>query len=1038
VTAASGKDRWAVILAGGDGTRLQPLTRVISGDDRPKQFCAFQGSTTLLDQTRQRIALSVPNKHTLTVVTQTHERFYKPLFKTSAKSRLLVQPINKGTAPAILLSTLKIAQLSPSATVAFFPSDHHFTNEPQFMAQIENAFAAVPTDTEEVTLLGIKADKPEIAYGWIEPDVALERTNGYLSRVRRFWEKPSYSVARKLMERGCLWNSFVMIGGVKAFLKIIERTLPGLYGLFAEISSTFGTAAEATTLSRAYSSIPPSNFSQQVLAPSANNLFVIQMPSVGWCDLGEPERAVRALKLTDMKPPDRSMIRSQKEVDMSASAKTERLLSSPEIPSAGNSFPLGATVLPQGVNFSVFSRHATEIDLLLFDTVDDAVPTSVITLDPVSNRTYHYWHVFAPELQPGQIYGFRVRGPFEPERGLRFDSRKVLLDPYGRGVVVPKNYNRQAGANESDNTAVAMKSVVIDPHRYDWEGDTPLRTPSSRTIVYEMHVRGFTQHPSSGIASNKRGTYAGLIEKIPYLKHLGITAVELLPIFQFDVQDCPPGLINYWGYQPVAYFAPHQQYSSRQDPTGPIDEFRDMVKALHKANIEVILDVVFNHSAEGGESGPTFSFRGFDNPTYYILEADQSRYANYSGCGNSLNANNPIVRRLILDSLRYWVEEMHVDGFRFDLASILARDPEGRPMPSPPVVWDVESDPVLAGTKLIAEAWDAAGLYQVGSFVGDSWKEWNGLFRDDVRSFLRGEDNFVTRFAQRMIGSPDVYGHEEREAEQSINFVTCHDGFSLNDVVSYEQKHNEANLEGNRDGANDNRTWNCGVEGPTDDPAIERLRNRQVKNFLTINVLSLGMPMILMGDEMRRTQKGNNNAYCFDNEDNWLDWTLLKKHGDVHRFVTLLNASRPQQDADVEQQRLTLNQLLLQANKSWHGVKVDEPDWHSWSHTIALSQELKKEKLLLYLIVNAYWEPLEFELPTANGSQNPWRLWIDTALASPNDIVPWETAPAVSGLMYRAEARSVVALYSELSAKVTGPSKQRMNTSRQPKEGRRK
>jgi isoamylase len=724
---------------------------------------------------------------------------------------------------------------------------------------------------------------------------------------------------------------------------------------------------------------------------------------------------------------------------MTASAKRERRLSSPATPSIGNSFPLGANVLPGGVNFSAFSKHATEIDLLLFDTVDDALPASVITLDPVTNHTYHYWHVFVPGLGPGQIYGYRVRGPVDPERGLRFDAQKVLLDPYGRAVVVPKNYNRRAAAEDGDNTTAAMKSVVVDPKQYDWEGDAPLRTPSSRTIIYEMHVRGFTQHSSSGVAANKRGTYAGLIEKIPYLKDLGVTAVELLPVSQFDVQDCPAGLVNYWGYQPVAYFAPHRQYSSRQDPTGPVDEFRDMVKALHKAHIEVILDVVFNHTGEGNATGPTLCFRGFDNPTYYILESDECRYANYSGCGNSLNANNPIVRRMILDCLRYWVEEMHVDGFRFDLASILARDSSGQPMPNPPVLWDIESDPVLAGTKLIAEAWDAAGLYQVGSFIGDSWKEWNGMFRDDVRSFLRGEENFVVRFAQRLLGSPDIYGHEEREAEQSINFVTCHDGFSLNDVVSYEQKHNEANLEENRDGANDNRTWNCGVEGPTDDPVIEKLRNRQVKNFLTVNVLSLGMPMILMGDEMRRTQKGNNNAYCFDNEDNWLDWTLLKKHADVHRFLSLLNASRPQRDAEMEQGRLTLNQLLLQANKSWHGVKVNEPDWNSWSHTIALSAELKKEKLVLHLIVNAYWEPLDFELPSANGSKNPWHRWIDTGLDSPHDIVPWETASSISGLTYRAEARSVVALYSELDSKGAGNSKRRATTFKHAaKDGKRK
>ena len=390
-----------------------------------------------------------------------------------------------------------------------------------------------------------------------------------------------------------------------------------------------------------------------------------------------------------------------------------------------------------------------------------------------------------------------------------------------------------------------------------------------------MHVRGFTRHPSSGVGEKKRGTYAGLIEKIPYLQELGITAVELLPVFAFDAQACPPGLVNYWGYQPVSFFSPHPAYSSRQDALGPVDEFRDMVKALHRAGIEVILDVVFNHTAEGGAHGPTFCFRGIDNPTYYILEQGGSRYADYTGCGNTLNANNPIVRRMIVDSLRYWVEEMHVDGFRFDLASILARDASGICCRIRRCSGIIESDPALAGTKLIAEAWDAAGLYQVGSFVGDAWKEWNGRFRDDVRDFFRGEPGSVRRVADRLVGSPEIYGHKRREPEQSVNFVTCHDGFTLNDLVSYNQKHNEANGEHNRDGADDNRSWNCGVEGPTDDPAIEKLRNRQVKNFFAATLLSLGMPMILMGDEVRRTQHGNNNAYCHDNETSWFDWTLL-------------------------------------------------------------------------------------------------------------------------------------------------------------------
>jgi glycogen operon protein len=560
-----------------------------------------------------------------------------------------------------------------------------------------------------------------------------------------------------------------------------------------------------------------------------------------------------------------------------------------------------------------------------------------------------------------------------------------------------------------------MKSVVVDPHTYDWEGDTPLANPSSRTVVYEMHVRGFTRHPSSGVAENRRGTYAGLIEKIPYLRDLGITAVELLPVFQFDPQDCPVGLVNYWGYAPVSFFAPHQAYSSEQDPLGPINEFRDMVKALHRAGIEVILDVVYNHTAEGGQDGPTLCFRGFDNGAYYMLERDLSVYANYSGCGNTLNANHPVVRRMIVDSLRYWVGEMHVDGFRFDLASILSRDSSGHTMATPPVLWDIESDPTLAGTKLIAEAWDAAGLYQVGSFIGDSWKEWNGRFRDDVRSFIRGEQGSVTRFADRILGSAEIYAHKQREMEQSVNFVTCHDGFTLNDLVSYDQKHNQANLEDNRDGSNDNRSWNCGVEGPTEDSAVERLRNQQVKNFFTITMLSLGMPMILMGDEMRRTQGGNNNAYCYDNANNWMDWGLLEKHADVHRFVKLLIARRLLRDAEAEQQRKSLDQLLREARKAWHGVRVEQPDWSDWSHSLALGAELRKQRLLFHLMTNAYWKALDFELPpTDDRGGDPWHCWINTALKSPLDIVEWQKAPAISDDKYRVEARSVVMLFRNL------------------------
>jgi isoamylase len=673
----------------------------------------------------------------------------------------------------------------------------------------------------------------------------------------------------------------------------------------------------------------------------------------------------------------------------------------------GVAAPLGATPDRKGTNFSVFSRHATGVELLLFDRADDAKAARTIRLDVAGNRTYHYWHAFAPGVAAGQIYGYRVEGPAEPSAGLRFDPAKVLLDPYGRAVAVPERYDREAASAAGDTTATSMKSVVVDPSDYDWEGDAPLRTPSARTIVY---VRGFTRHPSSGVDEKRRGTYAGLVEKIPYLQGLGVTAVELLPVFQFDPFDCPPGKINYWGYAPVSFFAPHRAYSARQDPLGPVDEFRDMVKALHRAGIEVILDVVFNHTAEGDERGPTVCFRGLDNPTYYILEADRRGYANYTGTGNTLNANHPIVRRLIVDSLRHWVAEMHVDGFRFDLASILARDESGGPMLDPPVLWDIESDPVLAGTKLIAEAWDAGGLYQVGSFIGDSWKEWNGRFRDDVRSFFRGEPGSVGRVADRLVGSPQIYGYEEREAEQSVNFVTCHDGFTVNDLVSYDRKHNEDNGEGNRDGADDNRSWNCGVEGPTDDPAIETLRNRQVKNFLAVTLLSLGMPMVSMGDEVRRTQRGNNNAYCQDNEISWFDWALVDRHADVLRFVSLLNAQRVTRSIGNERRRVSLNQMIREATKSWHGVKVGQPDWSEHSHSVAVSAVLREQETEVYLILNAYWEPLDFELPAAAGPGRPWRRWIDTSHASPQDIGPWHEGPACLDPVYRTGPRSVVVL----------------------------
>jgi glycogen operon protein len=680
----------------------------------------------------------------------------------------------------------------------------------------------------------------------------------------------------------------------------------------------------------------------------------------------------------------------------------------------GSSSPLGASVTASGVNFSVFSRSAAAVELLLFALEDNSQPARVVPIDPVTNRTYHYWHVFVPGLKPGQLYGYRVDGPSDAAQGMRFDPTKVLLDPYGRGVVVPKSYSRAAARIKGDNARTSMKNVVVDPDAYDWEGDTPLCRPASRTIIYEMHVRGFTRHSTSGVPENRRGTYAGLVEKIPYLQQLGITAVELLPVFQFDAQDAPPGRVNYWGYAPVSFFAPHQAYSSRPEALGAVNEFRDMVKALHRAGIEVILDVVFNHTGEGDHNGPTLSFRGLENSVYYVLEPDRSRYANYSGTGNTLNANHPVVRRLILDSLRYWVEKMHIDGFRFDLASILERDESGNLMPNPPVLWDIDSDPVLAGTKLIAEAWDAVGLYQVGSFIGDSWREWNGRFRDDVRSFFRGDEGSVVPLADRLLGSPQIYGHKQREAEQSVNFVTCHDGFTLNDLVCYERKHNEANGEDNRDGANDNRSRNWGVEGPTLDPAIEALRNRQVKNFLAVTMLSLGLPMILMGDEVRRTQQGNNNAYCQDNEMSWFDWSLIAEHRDVHRFVRLLCAQRVFEDTEPERQRLSLTQVLRSAKRAWHGVKLGRPDWAVSSHSLAFSAETQHDQLLVHVILNAYWEPLDFELAPLSGSDPLWRRWVDTSLESPDDIVEWDAARPVPSRVYRAGPRSVAALFARV------------------------
>ncbi len=687
----------------------------------------------------------------------------------------------------------------------------------------------------------------------------------------------------------------------------------------------------------------------------------------------------------------------------------------------GQSYPLGATVYPDGVNFSLFSQHAEKIELLLFAAPNDPYPFQTITLAPPQNRTFYYWHVFVQGLQAEQVYAYRVYGPHRPEQGLRFDPSKVLLDPYTKAIVGHSIYDCQAAREPGrDNCAQALRGIVVDTSTYDWEGDQPLHRPYADSVIYEMHVGGFTRHPSSGIAPEKKGTFAGLIEKIPYLKDLGITAVELLPVHTYDPDSAPDGLTNYWGYSTINFFVPHWKYSSNPCPLGSLDEFRDMVKAMHRAGIEVILDVVFNHTAEGNENGPTLSFRGIDNPTYYILDPDNpANYTNYSGCGNTFKGNHPIGGQLILDSLRYWVSEMHVDGFRFDLATVLTRGVKGKPIAqSEPgaisILWAIESDAVLAGTKLIAEAWDAAGLYSVGGFVeyADWFAEWNGPFRDDVRRFIKGEPGMVGTMAARILGSPDIYHRQDTDINRSINFITCHDGFTLNDLVAYNDKHNEANQEDNRDGANANFSWNCGEEGKTDDLEIEALRLRQIKNFLTILFMSQGTPMLLMGDEVRRTQQGNNNAYCQDNELSWFDWSQIDSQSELWCFLRrLINFA---QGLEIFRQETRLHVTLASPEPHiiWHGTQLEKPDWSNKSHSLAFSLRHPQANEHLHVILNAHWKPQEFELPLLS-REKCWYRVEDTALPLSKAFCELGTTAAHKGDTYLVEARACVVLIAQ-------------------------
>lgn len=654
-----------------------------------------------------------------------------------------------------------------------------------------------------------------------------------------------------------------------------------------------------------------------------------------------------------------------------------------------HSLPYGAVIRDGGVQFVIFSRSATEMRLLLYNDVADMNPVEVINFDPKKHRWGDIWSVFVPSVDAGQLYHFQASGPNDPNRGMRFDSNARLIDPYAKAL---------AGEfqDSSDGIIRPPKCVVVDDY-FDWAGDRHLNRDLSETIIYEMHVKGFTKHDSSGV--EYPGSYLGVIEKIPYLQSLGVTAVELMPVHEFPIRDIAGKVLerpNYWGYDPLAFFAPHRGYSASGKPGAQVNEFKQMVKALHEAGIEVILDVVFNHTSEGNEHGPTLSFKGLENSVYYMLENDPRYYKNYSGCGNTINGNHPIVREMIFHCLRHWVHNYHVDGFRFDLASILSRDRSGNLVPNPPLVEAIGEDPLLADTKIIAEAWDAAGAYQVGSFGDDRWAEWNGLYRDDVRKYWRGDGGMRGAMATRLSGSADLYQPGGRPPWASINFITSHDGFTMNDLVSYRDKHNLANGEDGRDGDNHNISDNLGIEGPTKNPVIEQLRLRQIKNMLATLLLSQGVPMIVAGDEFRRTQGGNNNAYCQDNEVSWLDWNLVKENKELIRFCRCLIEFRRHQPAVRRQQFLSgvPDKQDGWSDVSWYSPRGTAIDWHKDEHAMMclLSAPCANEDPAgagrdVLLMINSGGLSSRFLLP-AIAKTRDWRLFADTSLPAPNDIYP--------------------------------------------------
>jgi len=672
--------------------------------------------------------------------------------------------------------------------------------------------------------------------------------------------------------------------------------------------------------------------------------------------------------------------------------------------------PYGAIVHDGGVQFVVFSRSAHAMRVLLYDNVRDREPVDIVDLDLDLNRWGDIWSIFVPGIGPGMLYHFQADGPHEPERGHRFDPQARLIDPYAKalaGHFLPAD----------DGIIRPPKCVVIDDD-FDWQGDRHIRRHLSETIIYELNVRGFTNARSSDV--EHPGTYLGLIEKIPYLQSLGVTAVELMPVHEFLIHDCQGQKLerpNYWGYDPIAFFSPHRGYAAGTKPGCQVREFKQMVRALHQAGIEVILDVVFNHTAEGNERGPTFSFKGLENRVYYMLENGGKNYRNYTGCGNTVNGNHPIVRELIFHCLRHWVHNYHVDGFRFDLASILSRDREGHILPNPPVVEAIAEDPLLADTKIIAEAWDAAGAYQVGTFANLRWAEWNGRYRDDLRCFWRGDPHVTPALATRLAGSSDLYQPGGRQPYHSINFITSHDGFPLNDLVTYNEKHNELNGEEGRDGDNNNHSYNYGVEGPTRRKSIETIRLRQLKNMAASLLLSQGVPMLLAGDECRRTQRGNNNAYCQDNAISWFNWRLVEKNADLRRFFEALIAFR-KAELTVRQWHFLSGEAVRPGGLpdiSWYTAPGKSADWSGNGNSLtcllgAQSQRdpLKSSNHHVMIMMHAGSEPRQFSIPKI-AQTLAWRLFINTAAESPADVYPeLNGPPANAGKGVELESRSLI------------------------------